>query len=188
MNLYRLNTNNPPNAYDRLGLDTMEQCEKALRDAVSDPNSRINKLRKALRDEGCPEPKAYCICCEKSYDAYFDVARNALIFCYNNRRLEETTGNYGMDTSYEAALYHEFVHAWQRCAGEKPQGWSKCRYAMCREIQAYAAANCPDSQTRKQCIRSGALSSAKETCDNEGMGISEMEKLFEELYEGCSKF
>jgi hypothetical protein len=97
----------------------------------------------------------------------------------------ETIGTYGMDMSYEATLYHEFIHAWQSCAGKKPRDWTDCQYAMCREIQAYSKANCQKPQTRRQCVMAGVLSSVRESCKS--FSPVEQENIFNDLYESCSK-
>jgi RHS repeat-associated protein len=180
MNLYGFLRNDGVNELDVLGLDSEQACEDALKAAADDPRVKSIRIAMTKLTPKCPEPPVKCkTCCDDNKNtAEYNRLENTIVFCAE--KFPVTNGGYDMDNSYASILYHEFIHAYQKCTF-KQGSMSNCRYSMCKELQAYYNANCKNSPDPKACAIFGAKQSAAKSCD----GGTDLDVLAETIYEEC---
>lgn len=181
LNLYGFVGNNGVGNFDILGLDSKEACEAALKKAASD--ERVESIRIAMSKltPKCPDPHVSCKCCDKEkYNAAYYRDSNRIVFCANKFPVQFKL--YGMSNSYADVLYHEYIHAYQKCTFNQG-AMTNCRFSLCKEIQAYYNANCKNAPDPKACTIYGAKQSAKQNCD----GGTDLDVLAEAIYKECAK-
>ncbi len=200
-NLYGFLSNNQTNAVDRLGLRSTGE-ESCVERAARLFNKVGGPLFRAFRRKNCSLPLVYCECCTKSttlaetrggdHRLHPNIGGlpNSIRVCSNNVDSLD-------DERLGRVIFHELIHAWQNCAGDRIPYDEKdpCRWSVCREIQTYYNADCSiyhNAEMRKECVLGtigdktgvgGALGSSSEYCKSK----KDIKKAFEELYEKCRK-
>ena len=188
VNEYPFVANNPCNQNDILGLITPEEkCTKTVADAYGkDPQIRqlLADMSKRAGMKNCDEPLVVCSCCEnKKRGGVYHRDDHSIEICYNHEPAPS-------EDYLKGVFRHEMDHAVQECYDENQD--DDCKTSVCREIEAYykyTYSYLTNEEARKKAVLKGVLASSSAWCPT-FLGIGRTKKIikiFEELYDECSK-
>ena len=195
-NLYTFLKNNGIVAFDYLGLDLVDDCNKKVTELID--KSPVVEIRRALVAKKCKQPRVKCDCClGPEGGSYKRDARNDkgetfnLVTICANRWNEASVTEPARLGDISGVLHHEYIHAWQDCSGS-PNGYpedggepgsdDRCKRSVCWEIQAYANSTCAgkEGDLKNICIKTGVRFSSKPNCRRAGdplPGIQSTERI-----------
>jgi hypothetical protein len=200
-----------------------KKCDDWLTSKAGQPgfgDPEIAKIVNDMRARGCKLPNSMCDCCDHPHQdagGYFDGPNNIIVLCSNNLidnygkfKPSDRENDNSRKTHAEVTLYHEWIHAWQKCTGfggynddyhdeskkKTPEIWKKnCSVSICIEIQANYNANCgihaSNPTFRKECVKKGVQFSSRTRC-NQGTQ-AETDKFISDVidnpkfYEKCAR-